>query len=357
MIPDRQGQRAKAQLPATPSAGSPNVGRPVAAAVGRRPSAGDPPAETAILADMHLAFLGFGLIGGSIARAIRTNPLTADWAITAWSPSGDGPRKAVADAVVDTATAAPEAALTGADIVVLAAPATTCLTLIDRLAGPWRTLLPETAVVTDVASTKAAIMSRADALKLCFVGGHPIAGLEAAGYGVATADLFVDRPWVVIPGAFARPMDLERVAGLITACSARVVPMDAAAHDRAVAAISHLPLVLAAALVEAVAGRIQGGVSGSVPGSADPGTTTDDWPLAATLAAGGWRDMTRLARGDTAMGAAIAVTNAPALAARLRDLRTVLDGWLEELDRADGPRESVIRDRLAAARAILEVPG
>ena len=57
------------------------------------------------------------------------------------------------------------------------------------------------------------------------------------------------------------------------------------------------------------------------------------------------------------MGAAIAVTNAPALAARLRDLRTVLDGWLEELDRADGPRESVIRDRLAAARAILEVPG
>lgn len=318
---------------------------------GRRGAPGA--ALAAILADMHLAFLGFGLIGGSIARAVRSNPLTADWAITAWSPSGEGPRQGVAEAVVDTATTAPEAALTGADIVVLAAPATTCLTLIDRLAGPWRTLLPETAVVTDVASTKAAIMSRADALKLCFVGGHPMAGLEAAGYGVATADLFVDRPWVVIPGAFARPMDVERVAGLITACSARVVPMDAAAHDRAVAAISHLPLVLAAALVEAVAG----GTHGGGPGSADPGTTTDDWPLAATLAAGGWRDMTRLARGDAAMGAAIAATNAPALAARLRDLRTVLDGWLEELDRVDGPRESVIRDRLAAARAILEVPG
>ena len=288
---------------------------------------------------MHLAFLGFGLIGGSIARAIRTNPLTADWGITAWSPSGDGPRQGVADAVVDTATAAPEAALSGADIVVLAAPATTCLTLIDRLAGPWRTLLPETAVVTDVASTKAAIMSRADSLKLSFVGGHPMAGLEAVGYGVATADLFVDRPWVVVPGAFAGPMDMERVAGLISACSARVVPMDAATHDRVVAGISHLPLVLAAALVEAVAGG------------------SDDWPLAATLAAGGWRDMTRLARGDAAMGAAIAATNAPALAARLRDLRAVLDGWLEELDRADGPRESVIRDRLAAARAILEVPG
>lgn len=293
---------------------------------------------------MHLAFLGFGLIGGSIARAVRANPSTADWVITAWSPSGDGPRQAVAHGVVDTAAGAPEAALTGADIVVLAAPATSCLTLIDRLAGPWRTLLPETAVVTDVASTKAAIMSRADATELRFVGGHPMAGLEATGYGVATADLFVGRPWVVVPGAFAEPMDVERVAALITACSARMVPMDAAAHDRAVAAISHLPLILAAALVEAVVGGT-------------PGGGTDDWPLAATLAAGGWRDMTRLARGDAAMGAAIAVTNAPALAARLRDLRTVLDGWLEELDRADGPRESVIRDRLAAARAILEVPG
>lgn len=301
---------------------------------------------------MHLAFLGFGLIGGSIAHALRSNPLTADWTISAWSPSGDGPRQGVADGVVDSATAAPEATLEGADIVVLAAPATTCLTLIDRLSGPWRTQLQETAVVTDVASTKAAIMSRADTLGLSFVGGHPMAGLEAAGYGVATADLFVDRPWVVIPGASARPKDVERVVGLITACSARVVPMEAVAHDRAVAAISHLPLVLAAALVEAVAGRTYAGG----PGSGDPGATTDDWPLAATLAAGGWRDMTRLARGDAAMGAAIAVTNAPALAARLRDLRTVLDGWLEELDRAGGPRESVIRDRLAAARAILEVP-
>ena len=318
--------------------------------VERRSQTGESPAETAILAGMHLAFLGFGLIGGSIARAVRTNPRTAGWAISAWSPSGDGPRQAVAHGVVDTAAAAPEDALAGADIVVLAAPATTCLALIDRLAGPWRTLLPETAVVTDVASTKAAIVARADALELRFVGGHPMAGLETAGYGVATAGLFVDRPWIVVPGAFARPVDLERVAGLITACSARVVPMDAAAHDWAVAAISHLPLVLAAALVEGVAG----GAHRAEPRAADPGTATDDWPLAASLAAGGWRDMTRLARGDAAMGAAIAATNAPALAARLRDLRTVLDEWLAELERPGGPRETVIRDRLAAASAILE---
>ena len=286
---------------------------------------------------MHIAFLGFGLIAGSIARAVRSNPLTSDWAIVAWSPSGDGPRQALADGVVDVAAAAPEAALSGADVVVLAAPATACLTLIDRLGGPWRTLLTHDAVVTDVASTKGSVVARADAARLRFVGGHPMAGLETGGYGAASADLFVDRPWVVVPGTLAVPADVQRVADLAVACSAHVVSMDAAAHDRAVAGISHLPLVLAAALVESVAGR-----------------TADDWPTAASLAAGGWRDTTRVARGDPAMGAAIVVTNAPALAARLRDVRNVLDAWLAELERPDGPDEAAVHERLAAARAVLE---
>ena len=288
---------------------------------------------------MHLAFLGFGLIAGSIARAVRSNPLTSDWAIVAWSPSGEGPQQARSDGVVDVAAGAPQVALAGADMVVLAAPATACLTLIDRLAGPWRTLLPDDAVVTDVASTKGSIVARADAAALRFVGGHPMAGLETAGYRGARADLFVDRPWVVVPGAFAGGSDVQRVADLATACSAHVVSMEAAVHDRAVAGISHLPLVLAAALVESVA-----------LGSAS------EWPASSSLAAGGWRDTTRVARGDPAMGAAIVVTNAPALAARLRDLRTVLDAWLAELGRPGGPDEAAVRQRLTAARAILEEP-
>ena len=212
--------------------------------------------------------------------------------------------------------------------------------LIDQLVGPWRNLLRPDAVVTDVASTKARLVERADAAGLWFVGGHPMAGLESAGYGAADADLFVDRPWVVVPGALAGPSDIARVIDLAKACRARVVEMDAVVHDRAVAAISHLPLVLAAALVEAVAGT--------------PGAVRDDWPVASALAAGGWRDMTRVARGDPAMGAAIAVTNAPVLAARIRDLRAILDAWLAELERKGGPREAAIAERLAAARAILE---
>jgi prephenate dehydrogenase len=156
------------------------------------------------------------------------------------------------------------------------------------------------------------------------------------------ADLFVDRPWVVVPGALASDADVDRVAALARACLARVVVMDASAHDRAVAGISHLPLVVAVALVEAVVGATA--------------AAARDWPEAAGLAAGGWRDTTRLAHGDPAMGAAILATNAPALAARIRDLRAVLDVWLAELERSDGPDETAIARRLEAARAMLDTP-
>ena len=106
------------------------------------------------------------------------------------------------------------------------------------------------------------------------------------------------------------------------------------------AAISHLPLLTAVALVEAVAG------TGRV--------TTDDWPAAAGLAASGWRDTTRLARGDVTMGAEIAATHALAIAARLRAYRDRLDEWLVILEAPGGPDPDLIRERLAAARARLE---
>ena len=293
---------------------------------------------------MHLGFIGFGLIAGSIARAVRTNPATQDWTMTAWSPSGEGPRRAAVEGILDAAATEPEAALAHAGLVILAAPVTACLDYIDRLAGEWRTQLTADAVVTDVASTKTLLMERANGAGLRFVGGHPMAGRETAGYDSADATLFVDRPWVLVPGEHVVATDVGLVADLAAACSAKVVLMDAAAHDRAVAGISHLPLVVAAALVEAVAG--------------EPAREAgDDWTAAALLAAGGWRDATRVARGEPDMGAAIAVTNAPALVGRIRELQRVLDAWLAELERPDGPEEAVIAERLRAARAMLDEPG
>jgi prephenate dehydrogenase len=294
---------------------------------------------------MHLGFLGFGLIAGSVARAVRANMTTAQWTIGAWSPTGTGPTSALGEGIIDVAASTPESVLDGTDVVVLAAPATACLELIDRLAGPWRDRLPAAAVVTDVASTKARLVARADAVGLRFVGGHPMAGLERAGFAASAADLFRDRPWILVPGALASPADVARVEAVVRACSARPIVMDAGAHDRAVAGISHLPLVTAVALVEAVTGVTDAGQ--------DAGPAAD-WPTAAGLAAGAWRDMTRLVRGDPAMGAAIVATNAEALAARVRDLRAALDAWLAELERVGGPDEAGLARRLETARTVLE---
>jgi prephenate dehydrogenase len=167
-----------------------------------------------------------------------------------------------------------------------------------------------------------------------------MAGREATGYEAASADLFAGRPWVVVPADSAdRPATLA-VQTLAVACRAQPVRMDPIEHDRLVAAISHLPLVLSAALVESVAG-----VAGEPAG---------DWPAARALAAGGWRDMTRLARGDVEMGAGIATTNAAELAQRIRAVRTVLDAWLADLERPGGPDEHRLADRLRAARSALE---
>lgn len=292
-----------------------------------------------MIASMRIAFLGLGLIGGSVARAVR---LRADGApeLVAWSPGGTGPAAAVADGTLDRAATTPEAAVDGADLVVLAAPPRACLDLVESLAvARARGLLASGATVTDVASTKARVTERAAAAGIPFVGGHPMAGRETSGYGAADPALFEGRPWLVTEAvAGGDPAPVERLAGW---CGATVVRMAAAEHDELVAAISHLPLVASVALVEAVAG-------------AGPDAAPADWPAARALAAGGWRDMTRLARGDATMGADIAATNAPALARRLRAYRDRIDAWIAALEAPEGPDANALREALADARGRLD---
>ena len=116
----------------------------------------------------------------------------------------------------------------GADLVVLAAPPTECLALLDELAGPVAAFLGPDAVVTDIASTKGAIVHHATTLGLRFVGGHPMAGRETTGFEAADADLFRERPWVVVPGR-ADAEAVARVEALATACGANPFTLDARA--------------------------------------------------------------------------------------------------------------------------------
>lgn len=290
---------------------------------------------------MRIAFLGLGLIGGSVARALRGAPAFAGAELVAWTPSGSGPGRALDEGVLDAVAAQPADALRGAGVVILAAPPLACAELVRRLGGDLRGSLGPGATVTDVASTKAVITAAAAAAGVPFCGGHPMAGRETSGFEAADATLFAGRPWVVTEAVGgADPAVVRRIA---LACGATPVELDAARHDRLVAAISHLPLLASVALVEAVAGT--------------PGTPEAGWAGAAALAAGGWRDATRLARGDATMGAEIAASNAEAIATVLRRYRERLDEWLALLEAPGGPDPSVLRDRLTDARDRLEEAG
>lgn len=285
-----------------------------------------------MIAAMRIAIVGFGLIGGSIARALRRPDAVAagGHAVAAWSRSPDGPRAALAEGIVDTAPADLASTLRDAELIILAAPPLACLDLLDELAGPLGTSIAPGATLTDVASTKRALVERGDRNGLRFVGGHPMAGRESSGSGASQADLFDGRPWAVCPGALAADADTERVARLATACGARPVRIDAARHDALVAAISHVPLVLSTALAETVLRR-------------------SDAADALALAAGGWRGMTRLAKGDPEMGAGIGATNADEIAAGLRAVRAALDDWIATLE-APGPDAAALEERFASVR-------
>ena len=288
---------------------------------------------------IRIGLVGLGLIGGSIARALRRGGADLGGVrrpvVTAWSPSGSGPAAALRAGVVDEVAHDLAGAVADADLVVLTAPPLATLELVDWLAGPLRDLVGPATTITDVASTKRGIVERARALGLPFAGGHPMAGLETSGFGAATADLFAGRPWVVVDEG-AREIDVARVEWLATACGALPVRLGAADHDAAVAAVSHLPLVAAAALAEAILGG---------PGSPDPAAD-----LARRLAAGGWASATRVGRGDPVMGAGILATNAREIAPRLRAYRDALDSWLAALEAAEAPDATALEARLRAVR-------
>ena len=195
-------------------------------------------------------------------------------------------------------------------------------------------VLPPDAVITDVASTKAAILERADAAGLRFVGGHPMAGLDTTGYAAEPG-----RPFRRIgrgsscPGRVASDEDVDRVTAIARGvpCAGRTArcrgPRSRGRGDQPPAA------VVAAALVEAVAGERDGSAARGLAARRGPRR-------------GGWRDMTRLARGDPAMGAGIAATNATAIGERLRDLVAVIEPGARSSNEPAGRTRPPIRERL-----------
>jgi prephenate dehydrogenase len=249
----------------------------------------------------RLAILGVGLLGGSVARAARAQGLARE--IIGVGRDRQRLAPALADGVLDGAVTDVAEGVRGADLVVLAA---TVLANESLLAQVWRHA-EDGALITDVGSTKRGIVHAAERLAatrpLAFVGSHPMAGSEKSGYAIARADLFHGALVVVTPTETTDPRAVKAVTEFWEAIGARVVTLDPESHDRAVAAISHVPHVVAWALMDAVA-RFE--------------------PSALEVAARGFKDTTRIAASDPAMWRDILVANADAVLATLGGFRRAL---------------------------------
>src|SRR5581483_3180891 len=199
---------------------------------------------------VKLAVIGLGLIGGSLARALRVGR-SAGLVVIGFDTDPKQVRLAVDLGVVDQAPGSAQAAVQGADIIVIAVP-------VLHTADALKSILPAigtTAVVTDVGSTKQSVLE--DVAKVCggklppwFVAGHPIAGTEKSGVANAFAELFHGHRVILTPHAGQSADARDRVRKMWEAAGARVVEMEPAQHDRIVAATSHLPHVLAYGFVD-----------------------------------------------------------------------------------------------------------
>ncbi len=194
----------------------------------------------------RVGIVGLGLIGGSIALAIRARwPETTILGLDRPDRAAEALRRGAIDQTVALGD------LAGADLVVLAVPPPAILELIPELAG-----LGSATVITDVASTKRQVVAAARAASLpAFVGGHPMAGTERAGIAHARADLFQARPWLLVEGT-GGPAAGALVERLVRGLGAAPQWIDADAHDRQAAYVSHLPHLVAVALMNAAADGI-----------------------------------------------------------------------------------------------------
>jgi prephenate dehydrogenase len=198
---------------------------------------------------MRVAVLGVGLIGGSVALAARER---AGATVAGYDAAPAALREAIDREAVDEACDTVAAAVAGADAVFAAAP----VSAVDALVGEALAAAGPDCVVTDVGSTKRAIVAAHDDPR--FVGGHPLAGAETAGVGHARPDLFDGAVWYLTPGPQTSGQLYERLHRLLVAIGARPAAIDAAAHDRMLAAVSHLPHVLANVLVAQAAAALGG---------------------------------------------------------------------------------------------------
>lgn len=272
----------------------------------------------------HVAVVGLGLIGGSFAQTL----VAQGWHVTGWDP--DAPTRGLArEAGVEVVPTLEELASAGAEIVVLAVPLRAVRSTVERLAP----VLPEGTVLTDVASVKEPVRDavRASGLDGRYVGAHPMAGTEHSGFVASDPELLRGARWALTVDPATDLEAFLAVAGMVTTAFDGVVhPLADTVHDEAVALVSHVPHVVATELLNLVVGS---------PVS----------EVAQGLAAGSFRDGTRVARTTPRRTQAMVTDNAAWVSAALRLAARDLVALADTLD-ANGSTDAFF-DRADVLRA------
>lgn len=254
-----------------------------------------------------IGIVGLGLIGGCLAL---------DFKQLGYTVYGVARRLATANAAMEqgivTQASCDLTLMATADMVFVCTPMAVIVATVEQLAEQ----LPESAIVTDVGSVKREIVAAATALWPNFVGGHPMAGKAESGLAAAEAGLFQQRPYVVTPIEITRSAAVDQVVAIATQLGSKIYTATPSAHDRAVAAISHLPVMVSASLLHTCISEPDAHVK----------------TLAQQLASSGFRDTSRVGGGNPDLGAMMAQYNRSALLAALQQYRQQLDSTIELIE-------------------------
>ena len=284
---------------------------------------------------MRIAIIGTGLVGASLGMALSRVPGVAE--VVGYDHSAAELATALARGAISRAAAGAREAVAGADVVVLAVP----VSALPGVAEDIAPALGDGAILTDVASVKAGVvetLQRVAPTGVHVIGGHPMAGSAETGAAHASAELFVGATYLLTPTTHTDPEAYQRLHALVAAVGARVLAVTPERHDLLVAVVSHLPQLAASTLMNLAAERAR-----------------DEHAGLLLLAAGGFRDATRVAASNPELWLDICAENRDAIVAVLADYEKRVRSLREVLRDAD---DAGLRAMLSDARdARRSLPG
>jgi prephenate dehydrogenase len=278
-----------------------------------------------------MALIGVGLMGGSLGMAVKRKRLVGE--IIGYAPERDALERAVRRGAIDRPATTAAEAVRGADLVVLAAPVGAFELLVKECASSFKSGKPGV-LLTDVGSVKGTLVGRIEALlppQVAYLSSHPLAGREQSGIEAASTTLFDGCRCLITPGATASPDTLKRLTRFWEGVGATVSTLDPFTHDRYLALVSHLPHLVAYALVTCAMDAAK------------------EAPGLLGFSAGGFRDFTRIAASSPEMWRDICLENRAEILRALARYQSTLERYRRLIESGDG---ASLEEAFRAARRV-----